>query len=108
LKQENLIPINFRSQTEPHIVYVQHPSVTIGHKAKYAFYENYRKAQKHQFDIIDLLTKGFDDRMQQVKRLVKIKQKFVKILELKYGALENINVHNMMLDDNKKYIELGF
>lgn len=104
LKQENLIPINFRDNKEPHIVYVQHPSVTISHKAKYAFYEDYRKSQKHQYDLIDLLTKGFGNRMKQTKRLVEVKSKFVKVLEMKHKSLEDFHHYNITFD-NRKYIE---
>ena len=99
LKHENLYPVNFgtyeknntsnshpwptlESNLIPHIVYCQHPSVTISHKTKYAFYTNYGKRKKHYDDVVDLTVKHYDRIHKRLKILNDLKKDFAKMLEL--------------------------
>ena len=93
LKRENLIPINFKDSENPHIIYLQHPSVTISHKMRYAFYETYYKNKKHKNDCIDLLTKDWDKHMQHIHEFVKRKKQFIKAVEIQTMPLEDIKHH---------------
>lgn len=93
LKRENLIPINFKDFENPHIIYLQHPAVTISHKVKYAFYETYHKNHKHKNDCIDLLTKDWDKHMKNIHGFVKRKQQFLKAIEIQTMPLEDIKHH---------------
>jgi hypothetical protein len=93
LKRENLIPINFKGYEDPHIIYLQHPSVTISYKTKYAFYETYHKNSKHKNDCIDLLTKDWNKHMQHIHDFVKRKKQFLKAVKIQTMPLEDIKYH---------------
>ena len=100
LKHENLYPVNFgvhekdnstnrnpwtvtaESKLIPHIIYCQHPSVTISHKVKYAFYTNYGKRKKHYDDVVDLTIKHYDRIHKRLKILNDLKKEFAKILQV--------------------------
>lgn len=81
----NLYPINFGNMSEPHIVYVQHPSVTISHKMKYAFIPGYAKHKKHFSDCVDYLCKSYDKSMSKIKELNKMKMSFEQEFVYPYG-----------------------
>ena len=95
-KHENLYPVNFgvleknkntngptdHGKLIPHIVYCQHPSVTISHKVKYSFYTNYGKMKKHYDDVVDLFIKQYSYIHEQLEYYNNKKKDFIKIIEM--------------------------
>jgi hypothetical protein len=95
-KHENLYPVNFGVYEKnkntngptppdkliPHIVYCQHPSVTISHKVKYSFYTNYGKMKKHYDDVVDLFIKQYSYIHEQLEYYNNKKKDFIKIIEI--------------------------
>jgi hypothetical protein len=98
-KHENLYPVNFgvyeKTNTPvnhpspipmprliPHVVYCQHPSVTISHKIKYAFYTDYGKKHKHYNDMIDLMTKHYNDIHKKLNILNAKKKEFIRLIKI--------------------------
>jgi hypothetical protein len=71
-----LYPVNFGDKITPHIVYCQHPSITIAYKMKYAFLENYHKKHKHHNDCIDFLCKDYDKIISRLNFLNEKQQDF--------------------------------
>lgn len=81
----NLYPINFGTSSEPHIVYVQHPSITISHKMKYAFLPSYNKRKKHFSDCIDYLCKNYNIAMDRIQDLNRMKTEFEQEFVYPFG-----------------------
>jgi hypothetical protein len=98
-KHENLYPVNFgiyeknntppnhpwptvESKLTPHIIYCQHPSVTISHKIKYAFYTNYGKKKKHYEDVVDLMVKHYYNIHEKLEYLNTKKKDFIKMIKI--------------------------
>jgi len=81
----NLYPVNFGTSSEPHIVYVQHPSITISHKMKYAFLPSYVKRKKHFSDCIDYLCKSYNIAMDRIRDLNKMKMEFEQEFVYPFG-----------------------
>ena len=99
-KHENLYPVNFgvyeknnstnrnpwvptiESKLTPHIIYCQHPSVTISHKVKYAFYTHYEKKKKHYEDVVDLMVKHYAHVHKRLTILNTKKKDFIKMIEI--------------------------
>lgn len=71
-----LYPVNFGNHITPHIVYCQHPSITIAHKIKYAFLENYHKKKKHHDDCVDFICKDYDKIISRLHFLNEKQQDF--------------------------------
>lgn len=109
-RYENLYPVNFgvyerakinlsksgwpmtgEDKLIPHIVYVQHPSVTISHKMKFAMYTNYGKNKKHKNDCIDILCKQYDTYKERLNQLDKKKKQFISLIKLENKSIEQIN-----------------
>ena len=109
-KNENLYPVNFRTigkssnsgpheeKLIPHVVYVQHPSVTISHKMKYAFYTSYGKRSKHKEDCVDFLCKKYEHFHKTLKTKDNAKKHFIQMLEF----------HNSKLEDKGELLESYF
>jgi len=98
-KHENLYPANFgvyeknntppnhhwptvESKLIPHIIYCQHPSVTISYKVKYAFYTHYEKKKKHYEDVVDLMVKHYAHVHKRLTILNTKKKDFIKMIEI--------------------------
>ena len=95
-----LYPVNFGNHITPHIVYCQHPSITISHKMKYAFLENYHKKDKHRDDCIDLLCKNYNRIINQLNTLNTIRSKFRNHI--------NNNVKPTLIDNLKHELDKLF
>lgn len=72
----NLYPFNFGDNNNPHIVYVQHPSITISYKMRYAFMNKYAKRHKHYNDCIDLICKEYHHCLDKSNELDRMKHNF--------------------------------
>jgi len=95
-----LYPVNFGNHITPHIVYCQHPSITISHKMKYAFLENYHKKDKHRDDCIDLLCKNYNRIINQLNILNTTRSKFRNHI--------NNNVKPTLIDNLKHELDKLF
>lgn len=95
-----LYPVNFGNHVTPHIVYCQHPSITISHKMKYAFLENYHKKDKHRDDCIDLLCKNYNRIINQLNTLNTTRSKFRNHI--------NNNVKPTLIDNLKHELDKLF
>jgi hypothetical protein len=95
-----LYPVNFGNHITPHIVYCQHPSITISHKMKYAFLENYHKKDKHRDDCIDLLCKNYNRIINQLNTLNTTRSKFRNHI--------NNNVKPTLIDNLKHELDKLF
>ena len=95
-----LYPVNFGNHITPHIVYCQHPSITISHKMKYAFLENYYKKDKHRDDCIDLLCKNYNRIINQLNILNTTRSKFRNHI--------NNNVKPTLIDNLKHELDKLF
>ena len=100
-KNENLYPVNFRTIEKslnsgpheekliPHVIYVQHPSITISHKMKYAFYTSYEKRSKHKEDCVDFLCKKYEHFHKSLKIKDNNKKQFIQMLEIHNSEIDN-------------------
>lgn len=122
-RYENLYPVNFgiyerakinpnkngwplvgEDKLLPHVVYVQHPSVTISHKMKFAMYTNYGKNKKHKNDCIDILCKQWDTYKERLNQLDKKKKQFMSLVEMENKSIEQINqkIHDVTYEFSKR------
>lgn len=95
---DTTVPVWERTRT-PQLIPVQHPSVTISHKMKYAFYPNYGKRGKHKDDCIDYLCKDHDRMLTIIRALDSKKLEFEKALKVKYKSLAEIQEPAIRLSD---------
>jgi len=89
--QYNLYPVNFGNNKEPHIIYCQHPAITISHKMKYAFCPNYGKKTKHFNDCVDLICKEYTRIMERCNFLDRMKIEFEHEFIYNFGKPKTTN-----------------
>jgi hypothetical protein len=89
-----LYPVNFGNNITPHIVYCQHPSITIAHKMKYAFLENYHKKNKHHNDCVDFICKDYDKIISRLHFLNEKQQDFRNYINKKVKPTVFDNLQN--------------
>lgn len=94
---------NTKAVYKPHIVYAQHPSVTISYKTKYAFYSGYSKSTKHKNDCVDFFSKNYSYIMDRIKLLDNKKAIFVKAIEIFEKENSAENLIKLLLRLNFKY-----